>query len=192
MGETPEELRGQLASKREDLTRDLEAIGDRVSPGRVVERRQAAVRMRVSDVKDRVMGAKDVASDHLHESAATTADTMTDAVHRVGDSTRSHTEGSPLAAGMVAFGLGLVAASVFPATRREKQMAAQAQPALEGAVAQIAPTAKQIANDVRPAAKEAISDIGDNAKEAAAHVKDEARDAAAEAKESAKAAAQST
>jgi len=188
MGETPEELRGQLASKRDDLTRDLEAIGDRVSPGRVIERRQASVRMRVTDMTDRVMGVKDAASDHLHQGATTTADTMTDAVHRVGDTTRGRTEGNPLAAGMVAFGLGIVAASVFPATRREKQMAAQAQPALESAVAEIAPAAQQIVDEVRPVAENAMADVRDDAKEASAHVKDEASDAAAEVKESAKSA----
>ena len=42
MGQTAEDLRTQLAEQRGDISRDLEAIGDRVSPGRMMERRQAA------------------------------------------------------------------------------------------------------------------------------------------------------
>ena len=56
MGQTAEELRGQLVYQRAEVSRDLDAIGDRVSPHRMVERRQAAVRQRFTDIKERVMG----------------------------------------------------------------------------------------------------------------------------------------
>ena len=44
MGQTTEELRStRIAEQRDDLGRDLEAIGDRVSPGRMAQRHKAAV-----------------------------------------------------------------------------------------------------------------------------------------------------
>jgi hypothetical protein len=189
MGETPEELREQLATKREDLSRDLEAIGDRVSPGRVMERKQASVRMRVGDVRDRVMGAKDSMSSHLHDAPGGAASAAGDMAGRVGDTARARTEGSPLAAGMVAFGVGAVAAALFPATRREQQMAQQVQPTLERAASEAAPMAKQVMDEVRPAAEGAVAELKDEAKHAAANVKDQAASATAETKGAAKSAA---
>ena len=56
MGQTTEELRTQIAEQRDDLGRELEAIGDRVSPGRMAQRRKAAVGERFTSVKERVMG----------------------------------------------------------------------------------------------------------------------------------------
>jgi hypothetical protein len=191
MGQTPEELREELSAKREDLSRDLEAIGDRVSPGRMVERRQAAVKMKFSDLRERAMGAKDAAGEHLHSGAGSTASTMTDAVSRVGETTRARTEGNPLAVGLVAFGAGLVAATVFPATRREQQLAQQAQPALEQAAAKVAPAAQHVVEEIRPVAAEAVQDLRDDAKEAATHVKEEATAAAADTKQAARSVATS-
>ena len=51
-----DELRRDIAARREDLGRDLDAIGDRLSPGRMVDRTRGRARMRVVAVRDRVMG----------------------------------------------------------------------------------------------------------------------------------------
>ena len=40
MGQTAEQLKEQIAGTRDDLSETLDAIGDRVSPGRVIERRK--------------------------------------------------------------------------------------------------------------------------------------------------------
>ena len=62
MGTTPDELRYELEQQRESLSRDLVAIGDRVSPGRMVERRKMAVRDSFGRARDAVMGARDTAA----------------------------------------------------------------------------------------------------------------------------------
>ena len=48
---TEEQLTGQIADTRQDLSRDVDALYDKVSPGRMVERRKEAVRGPVLDVQ---------------------------------------------------------------------------------------------------------------------------------------------
>src|SRR5689334_22184261 len=133
MGQTAEELRGRLANQRAEIGRDLDAIGDRVSPHRMVERKQAAVRQRFSDVKDRVMGSAETSVDALRDAGASAAASLSDSASSVVHGTRDAAEGNPLAVGLIAFGAGLVAAAVFPATRTERDIAERAQPMLEKA-----------------------------------------------------------
>ena len=56
MAQSPEELRRDIERSRAHLGETLEAIGDRVSPGRNVERRTERVRGRFRSMKDAVMG----------------------------------------------------------------------------------------------------------------------------------------
>src|SRR5438552_2284242 len=63
MGEAPEELKAQIDAKREALGYDLDAIGDRVSPGQITARKKAEYRYRAGRTVDRlrvrVMGDED-------------------------------------------------------------------------------------------------------------------------------------
>jgi len=178
MGQTAEELRGQLVHQRGEISRDLDAIGDRVSPTRMIERRQAAVRQRVGGMKERLMGAAEASIDTVRAAGASAHDSASGVLH----STATVAEGNPLAMGLVAFGAGLVAASLFPATRAERDLAEHAQPALEKAASQAGPAARHIAEDVKPAAQDAVADLRDSAKDAVDNVKDQAAEAASEAK----------
>ena len=128
MGQSPEALRDEIAGTRQDMSDTLEAIGDHVSPGRIIERRKNRVANSVQQLRERVMG-----------SASDTASSISDATGSVADSARQapqavaeRTQGSPLVMGAVAFGLGFVAAAVFPASRPEKeatgQLMAKAEP----------------------------------------------------------------
>ena len=63
MGQSTEELRREIEATRNGLGDTLEAIGDRVSPSRVVQRRKNRVRGAVREARDRVMG---VGADTRH------------------------------------------------------------------------------------------------------------------------------
>jgi hypothetical protein len=179
-------------TKRDDLSHDMEAIGDRVSPRRVVERRQVAMRMRLSDMGERVMGTREHAMDRMHGGASGAKESVTDAASRAGEAARERTEGAPLAVGMMAFGAGVLAAALFPATRRERHLAQQAQPMVERAAAEVAPAARQVVDDVRPAAEEAVHELRDEAKQAASNVGEQAKGAASDVKSETTAAARGT
>ncbi len=57
MGQATEErMTTDIDRTRQDLSRDVDALYDKVSPSRVVERRKTAMRHRVSSMKESVMG----------------------------------------------------------------------------------------------------------------------------------------
>ena len=87
MGQTASELRNQLSEQRDHLSRDLDAIGDRVSPHRIVERRKAAVRDRVTGVRVRLMGMAEDTTGMAQESAHRLMDAGASSMSTVGDAT---------------------------------------------------------------------------------------------------------
>ena len=114
MGQSAEELRYEIAETREQLGGTLDAIGDRVSPGRMVERRKNRFMLGVRRMRDRVMGTVEQGTDR--------AASATDAVREAPELVREKTEGNPLAAGAMAFGVGFLVASVLPVSRLEEQL----------------------------------------------------------------------
>jgi gas vesicle protein len=181
MGEATDELRGQLAQQRQDLSRDLEAIGDRVSPGRIVDRRRAAVRQGVGRVREAVMGSAESATStaaHAVSSIEDKASSVASTAADLPDVAREHTQGNPMAAGLIAFGAGLLVASVMPTTRHEQQMAQQVQPALESVASEAGSAAQEVAGELKEKASEAAHELKESAQDHAETVKAEAHDAA--------------
>jgi len=105
------------------------------------------------------------------------------------DAAKRAAQGSPLAVGLVAFGAGLVIASLLPETEAERRAAQKLQPTLEDAASGAAEAAREVVEDVKPAVQEAASGLKERAMESADAVKSEARDAASGAADSAKQAA---
>ena len=163
MGQTPDELREELAERRSAVSGDLEAIGDRVSPGRMVERRRAAVGGYVQRARESVMGAADSVGDAAGNVGSTAAD--------VPGAVLTRTQGAPLAAGLVAFGAGFVLASLAPASRVERDAAARLEPALQSAAGEVRSAAQAVGEHVRDEAQTAVADLRESAGEAADRVK---------------------
>lgn len=202
MGQTAEELRAELADHRDALGQDLEAIGDRVSPGRIVERRRAAVGQSMTRVRERVMGVADDKTSAVGRAAGSVGDRASGAASSIGtaassvadtitsapDTIRERTEGAPLAAGLVAFGAGFLVSSLLPASSTEQRAAARVQPALESAASELGSAGQQVAQDLAAEAKDAAQDLTASAQEAAQGIKDQAADVAQAHTEDAKAA----
>ena len=172
MSTRTEELRMDIAEERRELAESIEAIGDRVSPGRMVERRTNRVKDRLTSVKDTVMGAAP-SMPHPHAPSMSTP-SMPD----VSGTTR----GNPLAAGLVAFGTGLLAAAVFPATRKEAEVAQSAREAVEPLAQEVG---KEVASGLQDKAKEAAEQVKATATESAEQVKEAATAATEHAKDAA-------
>lgn len=175
MSTRTEELRMDIAEERRELAESIEAIGDRVSPGRMVERRTNRVKDRLSTVKDTVMGAAP-SMPHPHAPSMSTPSmpSMPDVA--------GTTKGNPVAAGLVAFGAGLLAASIFPATRKEAEVAQSAREAVEPVAQEIG---KEVASGLQEQAKEAAEQVKETATEGAEQVKQAATTATEHAKEAA-------
>lgn len=188
MGKTADELKAEVASQRADLSRDLEAVGDRLSPRRMAQRRTAAVRLRVRRTREAVMGVADDASgmatsmgDRAGALQASVGDAMSSAADSVSElpgRVADRTEGNPLAAGLIAFGTGLLAASLLPGSRTEQQAAQNVQPALEQAAAHVGDAAQDTVEAIKPHAQQAVEDVKSTGQEAVEHVRDSTTEAA--------------
>jgi hypothetical protein len=163
-----EELRRQLEMQRNSLGRDLNVLGDKVSPGRMVERRRAAVRQSARGFKDRIMGAADSATSRIGD----TAGSIGDAAGHAPQAAKQAAQGNPLAVGLVAFGAGAVLASLLPTTEKERRFGQQtATPALERAAEEAGSVAQQAAEDLKPIAQDAAESVKSSAQDAANQVK---------------------
>ena len=183
----PQEIREDIERTRAELSHDVDMLGDKVSPSHVARRKVDQARSGMARVKDRVMGTAhdtmgsaqgvthDVA-DRGRGAASSIAETAGSAPRKV----REQTQGNPLAAGLVAFGLGLVAASLAPSSRAEQRAAKavedKAAPLVEGARS----TAQEMAHDLEQPARESAEAVRDAAKDAARSVGEHGREAAAD------------
>jgi len=179
MGQEPEELRHDIERRRDDLAETLDAIGDRVSPGRILERRRNRVVETVTGFRHRVMGTVESGTSHVTDAAGTMRD------HVSPDAIKSQTAGAPLALGAVAFGIGFLVAAVMPATEPETQAAQRLQDRLEPAKDMLTETGQHLAADVKQDASEAAEDLKATATDAASTVTDTAKEQARSAKDDA-------
>jgi hypothetical protein len=188
MGSRPEELRTEIEQTREELAYDVDRLADRTSPKRVAQRRWEGVKGRARSVSDRVMGAGDSARDSVQGAASNAGDKVQETAQSVAGTVREtpqtvarQTRGNPLAAGVIAFGLGLLAASLLPETDAEKR-----------AGSAVADRSGDLVDKAKETAREFAGDFKDEARDAAQSVKETARDAVSNTAEQAKESGRST
>lgn len=173
MSTDPEEIRADIERTRSELSSDVDALTDKVSPGQVAHRQADKVRSAASGLKDRVVGTV----SHGADSAGSAASSLADKTAAAPGEARDRTRGNPLAAGLVAFGAGWLVASLLPSSRPERDLAvsakAQAGPLLE----EVKGAAQEAAANLKAPAQEAATAVKDRATEAAASVQDEGRSA---------------
>lgn len=190
MGESTEELstkEAEIEATRADLSRNIDELGDKVSPQRVMERRTEAVKSKFGGMRDKVMGSSS-GSRHSVGSAAgsvggsvsgaasSVGDTAQDAVHAV----QSRTEGNPLAAGMAAFGLGMVISALLPASEKETAAARRTMDAAKehGVVDEAKSLGAEVGQNLKESAKQAADEVRSTAQDSAQTVKEEGRSSA--------------
>jgi len=222
VGTDPEELKQEIESTRRDLSADVDALTEKAHPRRVLERRVGRARNAMVNLRERVMGtaasaasstghggsstmagarnAAGSAMDGLGDAAGTAASTVGDAASSTGQAVRRHAEGNPLAAGLVAFGVGWLVSSLLPASGKEQRAAARvtdaarenAQPlaqqagqALSEMKDSLREPSQQAMQQVRSAAGDAAGTVQDQARQSASDVADEARGAGRRVREEA-------
>ena len=87
-------------------------------------------------------------------------------------------QGSPIAAGLIAFGAGLLVSSLLPASRVEQQAAEKVKDTAQPMVDDLTDTAKEVAENLKEPAQQAMEEVKSTATDAAATVKDDATSAA--------------
>jgi hypothetical protein len=81
-------------------------------------------------------------------------------------------EGSPIVAGMVAFGIGFIAGSIIPPSNRERELARSVEPQVERLAQGVADTARSAGEHLAPVVQEEANAVKDDATEAASAVAD--------------------
>jgi len=178
MAQEPDRIRADIDQTRAELARDVDRLADKTSPTKVAQRRWTAV-------KEKVMGSAEYGQQAASDTASSAVDTVKDKASQVADRASStaqgaadavrsapqvvarQTEGNPIAVGIIAFGVGMLAATLIPATDAEKRAGLQL---------------KERAGDLKERVSEPLQemkdDLGGTVSQAAAEVKETARDAA--------------
>lgn len=223
MGEETTRLREEIDQTRADLSRDVDLITDRTSPSRIARRRWDRVRAAGTSVRERVMGSATDSGRHAADTvqsraqgalesvqgtASSAVGTVQDTAHSAVEGTRRTTEGNPLAAGLLAFGVGWLVSSLLPASEVERRatesarqtvrehadvvqpMVDQAKQGAQEAGQHLKEQAAQSAQEVREHAQQAASTVAEEGKGASRDVADEARSAGQDVTEQAKTSAQ--
>ncbi|MET9067931.1 DUF3618 domain-containing protein [Streptosporangium sandarakinum] len=219
MGAEPDEIRREIAATRAELAADVDRLADRTSPSRIIQRRTDRMREKLYSVRERVMGTPSHAAHQaryqaghaahsVRETAAGAAGTVRETAAGAADSVRHGaqqatelvreapeqamrgTQGNPLAAGLIAFGAGLLAAALIPATEAEQraaqQVKEQAGDMMEPVKEAVRESAQQLGQEAKQVAQEAVGQVRDTAGEAAKTTGDHARDQAHQVTETAR------
>ncbi|GAA4973526.1 DUF3618 domain-containing protein [Actinoplanes utahensis] len=200
MAEEPERLKRDIENTRASLTRDVDMLAEKASPGKVAQRRWNTVRERVmgsaEQVRESAVGGVQEKASHLSGQAAHLGDVAggkaRDAAGAIRDVPRAaadRTQGNPLAAGVIAFGVGLLAAGLIPVTDAERRAGQQLKEGggdLTGAVKDFAAGLK---DDLSGTVQHAVEEVKGTAREAAQATTEQARSSAQEAGDTARKAA---
>ena len=198
----PDVIRRQIEDTRRELSYDVDALNEKVNPSRVMDRRVTAAKGRMTNIKERVMGtahdttssAQGMASNAAGSvqgaassaagSVQNAASSAATAVQQAPETVVRQTQGNPLAAGLIAFGVGWLVSSLLPPTEKERQLAQQAESAVKERKDMLLEPAREAAQEIgdqlKPAAQQAVEEVKSTAQQAAETVKEEGKTAAAE------------
>src|SRR6476469_7954584 len=170
----PDVIRRQIEETRRELSYDVDALNEKVNPARVMDRRVSAAKGRFTNMKEKVMGTASDTTSNAHGMASNAAGSVQGAASSAAESVQNaassavstvqeapdmvvrQTQGNPLAAGLIAFGVGWLVSSLLPATQKEQELAQQAENAV-----------REHKDALLEPAKQAAQEIGDQLKPAA-------------------------
>ncbi|MEU8843154.1 DUF3618 domain-containing protein [Streptomyces roseus] len=190
MGTTPYELRTDVEYRRAHLARNVDLLADKLTPGRVARRKAASVRNGLTGAKERVMGTAHDKAQGLADGTGRVADsvagTAKEAVGSVSETLQQapeqvtrRTQGSPLAAGIMAFGAGMLAAALLPTTEAEEraghQLKQHSDQLLEPVKQVAVGAAQEVKEGMSGPAAEAVESVKSTAQEAVANTTDQAQ-----------------
>ena len=195
MGQEADELRADIERRRESLSGTVDAIEDRVRPGRIIERRRQAVRNRIGRTRDRVMGSRGQLGDRVSGAADAAASRVRDVGSEISDVPElvaDQTRGAPIIVGALAFGAGALLALVLPETDAEHRVADKVQPQLAAATDAAKGAGRQALETAQEASQGAIEELKESASEHASEVAQQAKGAGEQVRDTAKDAAGSS
>jgi Protein of unknown function (DUF3618) len=202
MSTDPDQIRSEIDQTQRELSADVDALTEKLSPQRMVERRVRRTRSVMTNMKDKIMGSTTDAyqtagsaasgvgenvsgrASAARDTVADTASSAADAVRSAPETVRRRAVGNPLAAGLIAFGAGWLLSSLLPASEPEQRVAGQVK---DFAVEQGRPVAEQLgeagqqaAEQLKESAQQRVETVRQTATNAASTVAGEAQSAASD------------
>jgi hypothetical protein len=211
MSTDPDQIRSEIDQTQRELSADVDALTEKISPQRIVERRVRRTSTAMTNVKDKIMGStSDVyqtagsatsgvgnsvgaKASAARDTVAGTASSTVDTVRSAPDAARRGTQGNPLAAGLIAFGAGWLLSALLPASEPEQQVASQVKDfaAEQGRplAEQLGQAGQQAAQELKESAQQRAETVRETAADAASTVTGEAQSAASDVTDQAQQAA---
>jgi hypothetical protein len=208
MSDNPDAIRSDIEATRARLGTNVDAVADKVTPSNIVHRQTDKVKDAVTGVKERIMGAADSATSTVQDRVHSGGGHTTDALHSTGDTlhgakdtaaaklsdagtaishapdqVKTKTQGNPLAAGLIAFGAGMLVSSLIPPSQKEREAAQQLKTAAEPLATQVTDAAKDMVQDLKEPAQEAMENVKTTATEGVQIVKAEVQGAVTDVKD---------
>jgi len=192
----PDQIRRDIDQTRAHLSANVDTLAHEANPTTIAKRKVSGVTGRLSSVRDRVMGSAQDTAHSATDTAGSAKSSVSDAVASASDAVQSapsavqsKTQGNPLAAGIIAFGAGLLVSAMFPPSEAEQKAAATLQDKAQPLTDEVSAVAKEAAGNLQGSAQEAAQAVKDTATDAAQTVKDEGTSAAQDTQAQAKHAA---
>ena len=182
MAQEPDRLRQDIEATRASLTRDVDLLADKTSPAKAAQRRWGAVKEKVmgssqdarhatgasmSTVQDKAAHVGDVAGDKAHDAAS--------ALRGAPQAVAEQAKGNPLAAGIIAFGAGMLAATLIPVTDVERRAGQQLKDNSGELTGRVKDAASGLKDDLSGSVQHAVGEVKETAQDAAQTTKDQAR-----------------
>ncbi|MEH1099673.1 DUF3618 domain-containing protein [Micromonospora sp. CPCC 205561] len=200
MSNDPDRIRWEIENTRNELSSDVDALADKVNPRRIAGERVGQARGALTRAREKVMGvqtdgqgaaqrvshaagervshAADSAralGEQSREQVSHAAASVRDEARSLGEQSRQHARGNPLAAGLIAFGAGLLVSSLIPPSRPERRLAGQAR----GKVSEHSDQLREQAGHLREQASQVGHEMRDNLREPAQQAAQAVRSTAA-------------
>lgn len=185
----PEVLRAEIARTRAELSDNVDTLTETANPKNIANRQVDKVKGAARGVREHLMGAPDDPYDSgtlgdkagevkgrasdawgaAQDRASGALDTVSDAPSSV----RRRARGNPLAAGLIAFGIGYLISGAIPTTEKEQEAASRLQEKAAPLKEKVSEAASELGDRLREPAQEAAASVKDAATDAIANVKDE-------------------
>mgnify|MGYP001024552317 CR=1 FL=1 len=200
----PDEIRADIERTRAALSSDVDDLAESVKPKNVADRQVGKVKDAASNLKDRVMGSDDdesystrdavadrayAAKDAIADTAYQAKETVSGKASEAGEAVRQapaavkrKTQGNPLAAGVIAFGLGMLVSSLIPSTEKERNAVSELQENLGPVKEKASEVARDFGDNLKQPAQDAAQSVKQTAQEGAQSVKEEGQSAAQDVK----------
>lgn len=181
----PEALRADIARTRAALSDNVDTLTETANPRNIADRQVNKVKGAARGVREHLMGAPedptdggtvgettDAAKDRIgsvRSGASNAVDTVADTPRQV----RTKARGNPLAAGLIAFGVGYLISSAIPSSEKEQRAATKLQEKAAPLTDKVSEAAGEVAGRLKEPAQAAAASVRSAATDAVDSVKEQ-------------------